>query len=379
VNSPIKEELGIMVTYTNKLRAATVQAEPVWFDAAATVDKAIRLISEASDNNAQIIAFPEVFIPGYPYHIWLDSPFAGMGKFAVRYHEQSLAIDSPLILRIQDAARAKNICVVIGFSERDGGSLYMSQIIINEEGNIVAHRRKLKPTHVERTVFGEGDGSDIAVYDLPIGRVGALNCWEHFQTLSKYAMYAMHEQIHIAAWPGMSLYQPEVYAFSSEAQLVATQMYAMEGQTFVLCSTQVVGKAAHQFFCETPMHEKLIGYGGGFAQIFGPDGRALAERLPADGEGILYADINLADIAMAKQAADPVGHYSRRDVFTLQFNDQPLGAVKRLKDITSPNAFERNIPLTTSIPTPSLSITAPDLTPSKLPSISESKGKQVNI
>ncbi len=368
-----------MVTYTNKLRAATVQAEPVWFDAAATVDKAIRLISEASDNNAQIIAFPEVFIPGYPYHIWLDSPFAGMGKFAVRYHEQSLAIDSPLILRIQDAARAKNICVVIGFSERDGGSLYMSQIIINEEGNIVAHRRKLKPTHVERTVFGEGDGSDIAVYDLPIGRVGALNCWEHFQTLSKYAMYAMHEQIHIAAWPGMSLYQPEVYAFSSEAQLVATQMYAMEGQTFVLCSTQVVGKAAHQFFCETPMHEKLIGYGGGFAQIFGPDGRALAERLPADGEGILYADINLADIAMAKQAADPVGHYSRRDVFTLQFNDQPLGAVKRLKDITSPNAFERNIPLTTSIPTPSLSITAPDLTPSKLPSISESKGKQVNI
>jgi aliphatic nitrilase len=151
----------------------------------------------------------------------------------------------------------------------------------------------------------------------------------------------------------MSLYQPEVYAFSSEAQSVATQMYAMEGQTFVLCSTQVVGKAAHKFFCESPMHEKLIGYGGGFAQIFGPDGRALAERLPGDAEGILYAEINLAEIAMAKQAADPVGHYSRRDVFTLLFNDQPLGPVKRNKDITEASSLEQALPQVT--------VTAPGL------------------
>ena len=355
-----------MVTYTNKFRAATVQAEPVWFDAAATVEKSIGLIKEAASNNAQIIAFPEVFIPGYPYHVWLDSPFAGMGKFAVRYHEQSLPIDSPLIVRLRDAARANNISVVMGFSERDGGTLYMSQIIINEQGNIVAHRRKLKPTHVERTVYGEGDGSDIAVYDMAIGRVGALNCWEHFQTLTKYAMYAMHEQIHIAAWPGMSLYQPEVYAFSSEAQSVATQMYAMEGQTFVLCATQVVTKAAHQFFCESPMHEKLIGYGGGFAQIYGPDGRGLADRLPGDAEGILYAEINLAEIAMAKQAADPVGHYSRRDVFTLLFNDQPLGPVKRYKDITEASSLERALPQTT-LTAPSLPLNASDLQIPKVP------------
>ena len=359
-----------MVTYTHKFKAATVQAEPIWFDAAATVDKSIALIQEAARNHAEIIAFPEVFIPGYPYHIWLDSPFAGMGKFAVRYHEQSLPIDSPLIVRLRDAARANKISVVMGFSERDGGTLYMSQIIINEQGNIVAHRRKLKPTHVERTVFGEGDGSDIAVYDMTVGRVGALNCWEHFQTLTKYAMYAMHEQIHIAAWPGMSLYQPEVYAFSAEAQSVATQMYAMEGQTFVLCATQVVTKAAHQFFCESPMHEKLIGYGGGFAQIYGPDGRALADRLPSDAEGILYADINLAEIAMAKQAADPVGHYSRRDVFTLLFNDQPLGPVKRNKDIADASSFERALPTATAA-APGLPLMAPSLQLPKLASVHE--------
>lgn len=360
-----------MVTYTNKLRAATVQAEPIWFDAAATVEKAIGLIREASSNHAQLIAFPEVFIPGYPYHIWLDSPYAGMGKYAVRYHEQSLPLDSPLILKLREAAHENKISVVMGFSERDGGSLYMSQIIIDDNGNIVAHRRKLKPTHVERTVFGEGDGSDIAVYDLPFGRVGALNCWEHFQTLTKYAMFAMHEQIHIAAWPGMSLYQPNVHAFGSNAQLVATQMYAMEGQTFVLCSTQVVGKAAHQFFCETQTHKDLIGYGGGFAQIFGPDGRALAERLPEDAEGVLYADINLADIAMSKQAADPVGHYSRRDVFSLQFNDQPLGAVKRIKDINVPLALERTASASALTNTQNLSLKAPDVSLSRMTSLLE--------
>ena len=365
-----------MVTYTHKFKAATVQAEPIWFDAAATVEKSIALIQEAARNHAEIIAFPEVFIPGYPYHIWLDSPFAGMGKFAVRYHEQSLPIDSPLIVRLRDAARTNKISVVMGFSERDGGTLYMSQIIINEQGNIVAHRRKLKPTHVERTVFGEGDGSDIAVYEMAIGRVGALNCWEHFQTLTKYAMYAMHEQLHIAAWPGMSLYQPEVYAFSAEAQSVATQMYAMEGQTFVLCATQVVTKAAHQFFCESPMHEKLIGYGGGFAQIYGPDGRALADRLPSDAEGILYADINLAEIAMAKQAADPVGHYSRRDVFTLLFNDQPLGPVKRNKDIADASSFERALPTATAA-APGLPLMAPSLQLPKLASVHESMENEI--
>lgn len=183
-------------------------------------------------------------------------------------------------------------------------------------------------------------------------------------------MYAQHEQIHIAAWPGMSLYQPEVYAFSSEAQSVATQMYAMEGQTFVLCSTQVVGKEAHKFFCESPMHEKLIGYGGGFAQIFGPDGRALADRLPGDAEGILYAEINLAEIAMAKQAADPVGHYSRRDVFTLLFNDQPLGPVKHHKEIAGASSFDRALPQA-MVTTPGLPLKASDLQIPKLPSAHE--------
>lgn len=210
--------------------------------------------------------------------------------------------------------------MVIGISERSGASLYMSQLVIGADGDLIAKRRKLKPTHAERTLFGEGNGSDLAVYELPQARVGALNCWEHIQPLTKFAMYAQHEQIHVASWPGMSLYQPEVFAFGVEAQLIATRAYALEGGTFVLCSTQVVTKTAHDFFCTTDEERKLIGSGGGFARVFGPDGSQLSDALPQDAEGILYADINLAMIALAKQAADPVGHYSRPDVYALQLN-----------------------------------------------------------
>ena len=181
----------------------------------------------------------------------------------------------------------------------------MTQLIIDADGQLVARRRKLKHTHVERSVYGEGNGSDISVYDMPFARLGALNCWEHFQTLTKYAMYSMHEQVHVASWPGMSLYQPEVPAFGVDAQLTATRMYALEGQTFVICTTQVVTPEAHEFFCENEEQRKLIGRGGGFARIIGPDGRDLATPLAEDEEGILYADIDLFAIALAKQAADP--------------------------------------------------------------------------
>jgi predicted amidohydrolase len=309
-----------MVEYNKKLRVATTQIEPVWLDASATVDKAISWIAEAANNGAEIVAFPEVFIPGYPYFLWQASMLDGIGRFAIPYHENSLPMDSPEIDRIYKAAADHNIAVVMGFSERDGASLYMSQLVIGQDGNLVGKRRKLKPTHVERSLFGEGDGSDIDVYDMPMARVGALNCWEHVQTLTKFAMYSQHEQLHIASWPGMSLYQPEVYAFGVEAQITAARSYALEGGTFVLNSTQVVTETARDFFCSTEEQRKLIGYGGGFARIFGPDGSDLTEALPEDGEGILYADIDLAQIVLAKQAADPVGHYSRPDVYGLHFN-----------------------------------------------------------
>ena len=303
-----------------QFRAAVVQAEPVWLNADETIEKSVALIEEAAENGAQIIAFPETWIPGYPWWLWLGSPAWGM-QFVERYHENSLQADDPRFQRIADTARSNGINVVIGYSERDGGSLYLAQMIFAADGTRVANRRKLKPTHVERTLFGEGDGSDLAVHELNVGRVGALCCWEHLQPLTKYAMYSMHEQVHVASWPSFSIYRGKAYQLSPELNTAASKMYAAEGQCFVLASCALVSKSGLELFCDTPDKEELLLPGGGFAMIYGPDGRPLAEPLAEDEEGIVYADLDLGQIALAKSAADPVGHYSRPDVTRLLLNN----------------------------------------------------------
>jgi aliphatic nitrilase len=219
-----------------------------------------------------------------------------------------------------DAARANAITVVAGYSERDGGSLYMGQAIIAATGELVGARRKLKPTHVERTVFGEGGGSDLAVHDLPIGRVGALCCWEHLQPLTKFAMYAQNEQVHVGAWPSFSLYDPFAHALGHEVNNAASKVYAVEGSCFFLGPCAVVSQAMIDELCDSPEKHAFLHAGGGHAVIYGPDGSSLAEKLPPDQEGILYADIDLGMIGVAKNAADPAGHYSRPDVTRLLLN-----------------------------------------------------------
>ena len=180
-----------------KYKVAAVQAAPAFLDLEGSVEKAIRFIDEAGAAGARLIAFPETWIPGYPWWIWLGAPaWAIMRGFVSRYFDNSLSYDSPEAERLRSAAKRNKMFVALGLSERDGGSLYIAQWIIGPDGETVAKRRKLKPTHAERTVFGEGDGSHLAVHDLEVGRLGALCCWEHLQPLSKYAMYAQNEQVH---------------------------------------------------------------------------------------------------------------------------------------------------------------------------------------
>lgn len=306
-----------------KFRAAAIQAAPVFLDLDASIDKAVRLIAEAAANGAKLIAFPETWLPGYPWFVWLDSPAWGM-QFIQRYHDNSLVYGTPQAERIAQAAKKHNIVVVMGLSEKQGGSLYMGQWIIDENGNTVAQRRKLKPTHVERTVFGEGDGSDLTDYDTGLGRIGALCCWEHLQPLSKYAMYAQNEQVHIAAWPSFSLYRGGAYALGSEVNNAASRIYAVEGQCFVLAPCATVSAEMVQMLCgDDPMKKQLLLAGGGFTAIYAPDGQLMHEPLPEDQEGIVYADLDLGMISLAKAAADPAGHYSRPDVTRLLLNKTP--------------------------------------------------------
>lgn len=311
-------------------KVAVVQAAPVWLDLEATVAKTIKYIEEAAKQGAKIIAFPETWVPGYPWYIWVGTPAWATAKgFVQRYFDNSLSYDSALARRISDAARDNKITIVLGLSERDGGSLYISQWLIGPDGETIAKRRKLRPTHVERTVFGEGDGSHIAVHELSgLGRVGALCCWEHLQPLTKYAMYVQNEQVHIAAWPSFSMYAPFAHALGWETNNAVSKVYAVEGSCFVLGPCAVISQAMVDEMCDTEDKRSLVHEGGGYAVIYGPDGKLMSERLPEMTEGIIYANIDIGAISIAKNAADPAGHYSRPDVLRLLFNNKPARRVE---------------------------------------------------
>jgi len=230
--------------------AAAVQAEPAWLDVDAGTDKTLALIAEAAGNGASLLAFPECWIPGYPHFLWLGPQAWGM-QFIQRYHENSITIGDKYFKRIAKAAGDHDITVVTGCSERDLGSLYMGQFAFGADGGVLFTRRKLKPTHVERALYGEGDGSDLHVQDVEgIGRLGALNCWEHLQPLSKYAMYSQGEQVHIASWPSFCLYRGGAHALGEEVNMAATLTYAVEGSNFTIAATQVTGEAGLSLFCE---------------------------------------------------------------------------------------------------------------------------------
>lgn len=305
-------------------KAAVIQAAPVFMDLQATLAKTIVLIDEAAKNGAKLVAFPETWLPGYPWWLWLGAPAWGL-QFVPRYHANSMRVDGPEMDAIGQAAARGNINVMIGFTEIDGGSLFMAQALFGDDGKLIYARRKLKPTHVERTLFGEGDGSDFRVADTSVGRVGGLCCWEHLQPLSKYAMYSMHEQVHVAAWPSFTVYRGGAYALGSQVNMAASQVYAVEGGCYVLAAVAITGNDTFDMLCDTPDKRAMLNpetgkAGGGYSMIFGPDGRPLCEPLAEDVEGILYADISLPMISLAKAAADPVGHYSRPDVTRLMLD-----------------------------------------------------------
>jgi nitrilase len=321
-------------------KVAVVQAAPAFLNLQAGVEKAIHLMQTAAKQGAALIAFPECWLPGYPWWAWLDSPAWGM-QFVGRHFENCMTADGPEAGRLAAEAARLGLWVVMGYSERCAGSLYIAQLIIDAEGKIVTARRKLKATHVERTIFGEGDGSDIKVHDTELGRLGALCCWEHLNPLTKYAMFAQDEQIHVAAWPSFSLYSGKAYALGPQVNMAVSQVYATEGQCFVLAPCGMVSAEMIAEMCDTEQKKDLLRPGGGHAMIFGPDGTPLAEPLAQDVEGLLYADIDLGMIAYAKAAADPTGHYARPDVARLLFNPTPNPRVQRFGNQASDRSLSK--------------------------------------
>lgn len=326
-------------------KAACVQAAPVFMDLQGSVAKAVHLIREAAQNGAKLVAFPETWLPGYPWFIWLGAPVWGL-QFIARYHNNSLEVESDEMRVLQNAAKDNQIHVLMGFSEKAGGSRYMAQALIGPDGQLLYARRKLKPTHAERTVFGDGDGSDFQVVDTELGKVGSLNCWEHLQPLSRMAMYSMNEEVHIAGWPSFCCYRDLAYALGPEVNIEgASMMYAVEGGCFVLASVAVTGQDTFDLLCDTPDKTQLLNPrtgkpGGGFSMIFGPDGTKLADPIAEDEEGILYADLDPDMVAIAKAMADPVGHYARPDVLRLSINREKRHVIQTNEDHGSPESLQ---------------------------------------
>jgi aliphatic nitrilase len=307
-----------------KYKAAVIQAAPEFLDREASTDKACKLIAEAGRQGAKLIAFPEAWLPGYPWFIWVGTP----QWWSPMYSElvaNGVEVPSPTTDRLCQAAKDAGAYLVVGVEERDGGTLYCTQLFIDSDGQIMGKHRKLKPTHLERAVWGQGDGSDLKVFPTPLGRIGGLNCWEHLQALTRYTMHYLGEQVHVASWPAFSNYAKYVHAFTSESNVAVTRSYALEGACFALMSTAPISKEMIKRLVTTPEAADLMEAGGGCSQIFGPDGKTIAGPACEEEETILYAEIDLAQIVAAKNATDCVGHYSRPDVFTLlvNFNPQP--------------------------------------------------------
>jgi len=316
-----------------KFRAAAVQHASVLHDLDGGIDKSIAIIDEAAAQGVELLAFPEAWVPGYPYWAWLGTPAWGM-QFVQSYHDNSIATDGPELAAIAAAAKRHGMHIVFGFSERDAGTLYLAQSIIGPDGEVIANRRKLKATFVERSVYGEGDGSDLAVHDTALGRLGALCCWEHLQPLSKYALYSMNEQVHVASWPTLSLYEDKAHALGPVANMAASRVYALEGQSFVIAATTVMTAEVQDTMGLNDEQRDLIRLGGGSSCIFAPDGQSIGNTVPPDEEGLVIADIDLGMISLAKTAADPAGHYSRPDVTRLLLNTQRKSAVERFDSAT---------------------------------------------
>lgn len=297
-----------------KLVVGIAQARPAVLDLARSVDKACFWIAEAAKRGVHLLAFPEVWIPCYPF--WCDTgSFSRWGsgsakKLHARLLENSLAIPSPHLSRLCEAARQGRVAVVIGANEREahGGSIYNSLLFIDETGHLVATRRKLVPTHGERLVWSSGDAAHLDAFALAGARVGGLICWEHWMPLARHVLHAGGEEIHVAAWPHVH-----------EDHQLASRHYALEGRCFVLAAAMVLARSdlppdlgQDPDFREAP--EDLL---AGGSAIIGPDGRYVVE--PVHGrEELLVGEIDLARVREEKLTLDVAGHYARPELFDLR-------------------------------------------------------------
>jgi nitrilase len=316
-----------------KFRAAAVQAAPIFLNAEATTHSACTMIEEAASHGAQLVAFPEVFIAGYPYWNWMMSPLEGSEWFR-RLYLSAIEVNGAEVQTLRRTAGRYGVTVVIGINERSPismGTVYNTNLVIGPDGALLGRHRKLVPTFAEKLSWGSGDGSSIQVYDTPVGRLGTLACGENTNTLARFALLAQGEQVHVAnyiAFPFTSNYD------MPEAIRIRAGAHSFEGKVFTVVSCSAMSQEILDALGTTEERRtQLMGSPNAYSGIFGPDGRLVSDEL-IDGEGIVYADIDIAESIEPKQFHDIIGHYNRFDIFNLTVNtvqQEPLVWLKELQ------------------------------------------------
>ncbi|WP_167752907.1 carbon-nitrogen hydrolase family protein [Pusillimonas caeni] len=304
----------------SKFVAAVVQAAPQYLDLDASVTKAIDLIGEASAAGASLIAFPELWLPGYPWWVWMGSDeWAASHDFTDRYRHAAFDYSSRHALRLREAARKYGMAVVMGVAERADETLYIGQWLIGGDGQTLWRRRKLKPGFLERKLFSEGGGGNLTVVDTPLGRLGGLCCSEHRHPLFKYALYAQGEEIHIAAWPSFQPHQAKRPGIGPVVNNALSQVYAIEGGCYVLAPCALVTDAMIEALCDTAERRAFLRRGGGFACAFNPHGAPVGGLIDEHEEGLVLVTIDPDEIRAAKSAYDVAGHSARLDIVGLSW------------------------------------------------------------
>jgi aliphatic nitrilase len=306
-----------------KFKAATVQTSPVFLNVEKTVDKAISFIKEAASNQAKLIAFPEVFISGYPYWNWIMTPVQG-SKWYEELYKNSVDISGTEIKKLCLAAKENDMHVVIGINERGSsyGEIYNTNLIIDNKGVIIGKHRKLVPTWAEKLTWTSGDGSSLKVYDTEIGPIGTLACGENTNTLARFALLAQGELIHIANYISLPVAPPDYDM--AEAIKIRAAAHSFEGKLFTIVSCSTISQEIKDALrADVPNVDALLDRkSSAFSGFIGPNGAVIATPL-IDEEGIMYAEIDLEKCIQPKQMHDILGHYNRFDIFDLRVNTAP--------------------------------------------------------
>jgi len=314
-----------MTEKKQQIKVAVVQAAPVLFDREATVEKACGLIKQAAEQGAQLVLFPEAFIPAYPRGLAFGTVVGSRSpvgrRIWQRYWENTVEVPGPTTLRLGEAAKKANVYLAIGVIERDAarssGTVYCTLLYFGPDGRLLGKHQKLKPTAGERLIWGEGDGSTLTVIQTEIGKIGGLICWENYMPLARMAIYNKGVELYLAPT-----------ADARDTWQATLRHIACEGRCFVLGCNQFMTKEMYpddlKDLKELDEQPEIMCRGG--SAIISPLGKVLAGPL-YEQEGILLADLDLGAISRGKFDFDVVGHYARPDVFQLTVNEKPSVSV----------------------------------------------------